>query len=94
MLKLSRTQDLNSNIFYVSSESKPGSKEASHIVVKINQDYGPTLYFCDCRDFMIRHLPLMTYRYLPVPCKHGAFVESVVRASAAAGVDITSAVRK
>lgn len=56
-------------IFYVSSESSPNSTEASHIVVQ----HG-LLYFCDCRDFMVRRLPLLGLVDFRL-CKHGKFVQ-------------------
>lgn len=76
MLKLTRPKNGNKNLFYVSSESKADSVEATHIVVKIG-----TLVFCDCRDFMTRRLPIIgTSKYSP--CKHGKFVnESIVHAN-------------
>lgn len=91
MLKLSRPQDTTSKVFYVSSEENP---KETHIVVKFEQ-YGSSrpIYFCDCKDFMIRRL-LPIAQGLIEPCKHGSFVTDVVNAQEKLGVDITTAVRK
>jgi hypothetical protein len=59
------------NLYYVSSESKPDQKENSHIVVRHGR-----LFFCDCRDFMVRRLPLLGTSGFRL-CKHGQFVEDV-----------------
>ena len=65
----------DSPISYVTSESKPNSTEATHIVVKV-----AGTYFCDCRDFMVRRLTKLSLLsanawILDMPlCKHGEFV--------------------
>lgn len=57
---------VKSTIYYVTSDSEPGE---IHIVVR-NQE----TMFCDCRDFMIRHLPLFGTHNFSL-CKHGRFVQ-------------------
>jgi hypothetical protein len=60
------------NLYYVSSESKPEERNHSHIVVR-----HAGLFFCDCRDFMIRKLPMLGTTEFRL-CKHGEFVRDVV----------------
>lgn len=56
---------IDSMTYYVSSESNPDEK---HIVVK-----SQGTFFCDCRDFFIRHLPLFGTSAFEL-CKHGKFM--------------------
>jgi hypothetical protein len=63
-----------STTFYVSSESG-GDK---HIVVRKDSaffDCKGSTYFCDCKDFMTRKLPLYGTNLFSL-CKHGSFVRS------------------
>jgi len=66
-----------SKIYYVESESQPGQ---DHIVVQVGSSAAYSLarvYFCDCRDFFIRHLPLYGTAAFSL-CKHGRFVRDGV----------------
>jgi len=69
MLKLTMPKNGTKNLYYVSSEGGGDS----HVIVR----HGG-LFFCDCRDFMIRRLPVLgTSKFKP--CKHGEFVAFVTR---------------
>jgi len=70
MLRLTLPKNGTKNLFYVSSES---GRSDEHIVVK----HGGLL-FCDCRDFMIRRLPVIGTSKFKT-CKHGEFVAFVTR---------------
>jgi hypothetical protein len=59
----------NAVIYYVSSDSG-GDK---HIVVSRDGQF-----FCDCRDFMIRHLPLLHCNVFSL-CKHGKYVKDSIK---------------
>lgn len=59
------------NLFYVTSES--GGDQ--HIVVR-DRSRGQVFY-CDCRDFMVRKLPLLGTAEFAL-CKHGQFVSDVL----------------
>lgn len=65
-MKLTTPKQLfvDSKTYYVDSESNPTDK---HIVVDV-----VGTYFCDCRDFMVRHLPLYGTLAFSL-CKHGEF---------------------
>jgi hypothetical protein len=86
MMKLT-TPKTNKNLFYVTSEAKPNQKEASHIVVRMGY-----LFFCDCRDFMIRKLPVFGTKQFKL-CKHGEFVRDVM-GSMRPGQELVEAVRQ
>ncbi len=56
---------------YVTSEAHPDSEPDRHIVVRIMSR--PGVYYCDCRDFFVRRLPLLGTAQFSL-CKHGDFV--------------------
>lgn len=69
-----------SRLYYVSSEAHPDDK---HIVVR-HRDR-PGVFFCDCRDFFVRRLPLLNTPEFSL-CKHGEFVRDTVNAAPAGTV--------
>src|ERR1700676_1939854 len=68
-MKLTTPKNQSNGIYYVTSESKPTDR---HIVVRRGEKF-----FCDCRDFMIRRLPLLGSIAFQ-PCKHGSFVRDAL----------------
>src|SRR5260370_16274565 len=68
MMKLTTPKNGNDKLFYVSSEANPNSEKDKHIVIR----YG-TLFFCDCRNFMIERLTKLGSADFSL-CKHGEFV--------------------
>lgn len=88
-LKLTVPNHANSKpgvkIYYVSSESNPS--QPVHIVVQRDRHY-----FCDCRDFMIRHLPNLTALSTEL-CKHGEFCQDA-ESKVPAGHRLYSATRE
>lgn len=71
-------QQLNpdAHLYYVESDSHLGDKSEQHIVVHFLKT---GLFLCDCRDFMIRHLPNFANSSFS-RCKHGDYVsESMLR---------------
>jgi hypothetical protein len=88
MMKLTRPKSGNRNLFYVTSESKPNSSEAVHIVVKFG-----LWAFCDCRNFMVNRLPSIGTPDFK-PCKHGEFVLDSVGQASSLGASVVEALRE
>lgn len=85
-LTVPKQSNPNSKIYYVTSESNP---EDTHIVVRSRRGH----FFCDCRDFMIRKLPLNSNGGDFELCKHGEFCK-YSESQVPAGHELHRAVRQ